>query len=94
VDTDALIEEFAVDGDRAALEEVLTRGYAQALTLEAERLRLDRRITALAAGLVSEGATTRVSELAELARRRTHADGELARLREELGLLRARLRSA
>jgi ABC-type phosphate transport system auxiliary subunit len=97
-DTDALIgtvEELAAEpGDRAAIEEALTLGYAQALSLEAERLRLDRRITALAAGLVSEGASSRVAELAELARRRTHADGELARLREALLVLRTRLRSA
>ncbi len=97
-DTDALIgtvEELAAEpGDRAAVEEALTLGYAQALSLEAERLRLDRRITALAAGLVSDGAGAAVAELAELARRRTHADGELTRLREALLLLRTRLRSA
>jgi hypothetical protein len=65
-DTDGLIgtvEELAEDppGDRAAIEEALTLGYAQALSLEAERMRLDRRITALAAGLVCEGAGARVS---------------------------------
>ena len=97
-DTDALIGTVeglaAGPGDRTAIEETLTLGYAQALSLEAERLRLDRRIAALAAGLVSDGAGARVAELAELARRRRHADGELARLREALLLLRARLRSA
>src|SRR5690242_508174 len=93
-DTDTLIEELARTGDRDALEEALTRGYAQALTLEAERLRLDRRITALAAGLVADDAGAPVSELTELARRRTHADGELAKLREALGVLRARLKTA
>jgi ABC-type phosphate transport system auxiliary subunit len=97
-DTDALIgtvQELAAEpSDRGAIEEALTIGYAQALSLEAERLRLDRRITALAAGLVSEGTSARVAELGELARRRTHADGELTRLREALLLLRARLRSA
>jgi hypothetical protein len=96
--TDALIgtvEELAAEpGDREAIEEALTLGYAQALSLEAERLRLDRRITALAAGVVGEGASSRVSELAELVRRRTHTDGELTRLREALLLLRTRLRSA
>jgi len=90
-DTDALIEELAQPGDRDTLEEALTRGYAQALSLEAERMRLDRRITALAAGLVADGA--RVTEVTELARRRTRADGELMRLREALLLLRTRLRS-
>jgi ABC-type phosphate transport system auxiliary subunit len=93
-ETDALIEELAQPRDRAALEDALTRGYAQALSLEAERLRLDRRITALAAGLVSESASARVAELADLARRRTSTDGELTRLREALLLSRARLRSA
>ncbi len=90
-DTDALIEELAQPGDRDALEEALTRGYAQALSLEAERMRLDRCITALAAGLVADGG--RVTEVAELARRRTRADGELMRLREALLRLRTRLRS-
>ena len=93
-DTDALIEELAQPGGREALEEVLTRGYAQALSLEAERMRLDRRIAALAAGLVSDGASMRVGELSELARRRTNADGELTRLREALLVVRTRLRSA
>lgn len=97
--TDALIGTVAElaeaePGDRGAIEETLTLGYAQAFSLEAERMRLDRRITALAAGVVSEGAGLRVSELAELVRRRTHAEGELARLREALLALRARLRSA
>ena len=96
-DTDAVIgaveELVAEPGDRAAMEEALTLGYAQAFSLEAERLRIDRRITALAAGLVSDGASARVSELAELARRRARAEAEHARLREALALLRTRLRS-
>jgi hypothetical protein len=93
-DMDALIEQLAEHGDREELEEVLTRGYAQALSLEAERMRLDRRITALAASLASESASPPVKELSELARLRAHADGELTQLREALLLLRARLRSA
>ena len=87
-ETDALIEELARPADRAAMEEALTRGYAQAMTLEAERLRLDRRITALAAD------DARLQELPELARRRTRADVELTRLREALGVLRRRLKTA
>jgi hypothetical protein len=98
-DTDTLIGTVAElteaePGDRAAIEETLALGYAQAFSLEAERMRLDRRITALAAGAVSEGAGSRVSELAELVRRRTYAEGDLTRLREALHVLRTRLRSA
>src|SRR3954447_4225003 len=78
-DTDTLIEELAQLGDRTTLEEALTRGYAQALTLEAERLRLERRIMAVA----TEG--TRLAELPELAQQRTRAERELERLREALG---------
>jgi hypothetical protein len=98
VDTDALIgtvEELtdAHDGDRAVIEDKLTEGYAHALSLEAERRRLEGRIVALAAGLVSEGAGARVAELGDLGRRLKLADRELLRLRSALGALRARLAS-
>ena len=77
-------------GDRdpsvAELEHTLTSGYARAHSLEAERLRLDRRIGEVAALLAAEGAVRHGADLSALAARKTEADGELQRLR---GLLRA-----
>jgi hypothetical protein len=75
--------------DRAAIEDVLTEGYAQALALEAERRRLERRIAELAGD-----AGDRVFELVELAGRRTRADGDLFRLRDVLLALREHLAAA
>jgi hypothetical protein len=80
--------------DRAAVEDTLTEGYARALALEAERLRLERRIAELAGGLTGDDDADRVSELAELAGRRTRADGDLSRLREILRVLREHLAAA
>jgi hypothetical protein len=77
--------------DRAAIEDALTEGYARALALEAERRRLELRITKLAVGLSSDRNGERVSELEDLAGRRTRADGELSRLRGALGSLREQL---
>ena len=69
---------------------LLTEGYARALALEAESRRLQARVNALAAGLNAAGDAT-VIEIAELARRRAEVDGEHARLREALLLLRREL---
>jgi chromosome segregation ATPase len=73
----------------ARLEETLTEGYAQALALEAERWRLERRLGEMAreGGDVGE-------ELQSLGKRLTSADSELAELRMLLGSLQARTRSA
>jgi len=74
----------------ARLEETLTAGYAEALALEAERWRLERRFGEVArtAHELAVG-----EELAGLARRLTHADVELGKLRAVLGRLQARTRA-
>ena len=70
----------------ARVEETLTEGYAVALQLEAERLRLERRIRAAAGEAKAPG------ELETLSERLTTADGELAQLRTMLGTLHDRAR--
>src|SRR5919201_550138 len=81
----------APDGDgapsRAELEHALTGGYARALALETERLRLERRLGQAVAGF-REGAASPAGEMADLARRLSHADDELHRLRRLLASLR------
>jgi hypothetical protein len=74
----------------ARLEEMLTEGYAQALTLEAERWRLERRLGELARA----GGTDVADEVRSLGVRLTSADGELAELRTLLGSLNERARIA
>jgi len=72
------------------IEETLTAGYANALALEAERLRLERRIAAVAAALNTESEHPSTAELATLAQKLTVADGDLAQLRALLSSLRVR----
>jgi hypothetical protein len=73
-----------------AIEHTLTSGYATALALEAERLRLERKITAVAAKLGEGSSGQRHSELTKLGRRLSAADGDLTRLRALLSSLRSR----
>ena len=72
----------------ARMEDTLTEGYAQALALEAERWRLERRIGEVA----REGRTDLGDELRTLGSRLTRADGELTQLRGLLGTLHERAR--
>jgi hypothetical protein len=74
----------------ARMEDTLTEGYAQALALEAERLRIERRLTQVA----REGRTDVGDEVKCLGTRLTRADGELVRLRTLLGTLNERARLA
>lgn len=78
----------------ARLEDTLTEGYAQALALEAERWRLERRLGEMARDVDPNDGAGLAEELSSLARRLTRADGELTRLRELLGPLHERARSA
>ena len=71
------------------VEHTLTAGYAQALALEAERWRLERRLGEIA-GALDDVNGHRVSELTTLAKRLSRADGELAFLRGLLASLRKR----
>ena len=83
-----------VDGDHAQalarIERTLTDGYAEALSLEAERLRLERRIGEVAAGLTDRNKEHKAEELALLGRRLSTLSAELTRLRDALGGLRVR----
>jgi len=76
----------------ARIERTLTDGYASALALEGERLRIDREIQTVTAGINSGNPSRRAEELSLLTRRRTKVDGELVHLRERLELLRRKAR--
>ena len=85
------IEHLLADAEPALadVEETLTQGYAEALALEAERLRLERRL-----GEVARSATAdHTAELRSLGSRLNSADGELVRLRAMLGTLHDRARN-
>jgi hypothetical protein len=77
----------------ASLEDTLTEGYAQALALEAERWRLERRLGEVARTAGGPDASSLTEELSALAKRLTRADGELSQLRSLLGSLHERARS-
>jgi hypothetical protein len=70
------------------MEDTLTDGYARALQLEAERLRLERRIGELAR---SVDGPEEADELKALAGRLRDVDVELEGLRNRLGLLQKHL---
>jgi hypothetical protein len=77
----------------ASLEDTLTEGYAQALALEAERWRLERRLGEVARTADGPNVANLADELSSLGSRLTSADGELSRLRALLGSLQERTRS-
>jgi tRNA C32,U32 (ribose-2'-O)-methylase TrmJ len=74
--------------DLDQIERTLTDGYAQALSLEAERFRLERRLTEVAHGLERGDAETKAHELRSLAARLDGNSGELRTLRGVLADLR------
>jgi len=82
------------NGDLAALERTLTDGYAKALTLEAERWRIERRIGEVAATLGGGDATAKTKEIVALAQRLEASDADLASLRNLLAALRVRADAA
>jgi hypothetical protein len=71
----------------ASLESTLTDGYARALALEAERLRLERRLSEVARAGAEDGA-----EVSTIGSRLNRTDAELGELRKLLGSLHARAR--
>ena len=77
----------------ARMEDTLTEGYAQALALEAERWRLERRLGEVARTGDGPNVSSFAEELSSLAKRLTSADGELKHLRTMLGSLHERARS-
>jgi hypothetical protein len=74
-----------------AIESTLTDGYAEALALEAERSRIERRLGEVAR---DAGDAEDVREFARLSECLESADGDLARLRSLLRNLQARRRLA
>lgn len=78
------------------IEDTLTSGYAAALALEADRWRIERRLTEVAAELGGETdfELHRAEEIVGLAQRLSSADAELGRLREVLDALRERADAA
>jgi hypothetical protein len=73
------------------IESTLTDGYAEALALEAERTRIERRLGEVAR---DAGREESLREFARLADSLEAADGELERLRSLLRNLQVRRRAA
>jgi hypothetical protein len=74
--------------DVTLVERTLTDGYATALTLETERLRLEKQIRAVAASMERGDVRQKSRELSELTRRVERSDDDLAMLRTLLARLR------
>ena len=74
----------------AYLERTLTDGYAYAHVLEAERWRLERRMSELAGELHGDNQELKAKELALLSDRLSSNERLLTRLRNTLTELRAR----
>jgi hypothetical protein len=77
--------------DRATIERVLTDGYAHALFLEAEKWRLEKRISELVQDLQRGDTAKKTRELATLTKRVDGNVGDQARLRTQLEALRRQL---
>jgi chromosome segregation ATPase len=82
----SLISASARDIDQ--IERTLTDGYAHALSLEAERSRIERRMTEVTQGIQKGDTAKKARELAELSERLDGAHGDLTKLRALLGDLR------
>jgi hypothetical protein len=78
---------------RERIESVLTEGYAEALALDGERLRLERKIDEVTAHLAS-GGETQAAELQETMDRVEATKKDLAKLRKLLSVLRGRIAQA
>lgn len=74
---------------RAAVEHTLTDGYAYALGLERERLRIERRLRQLVAAPGNAAGDAVAEESVELLRLLAEAEQELASVRALLSSLRA-----
>lgn len=74
---------------RAVVEHMLTSGYAYALDLEGQRLRIERRLRELLRSRDAASAHARAEEAATLERLLTETDRDLANVRALLSSLRA-----
>jgi hypothetical protein len=74
--------------DREQIERTLTDGYAHALSLEAERLRVEQKLRGLAGTSDRGDLEKNTREMSELARWIEHQDVELSELRQLLTRLR------
>jgi predicted nucleic acid-binding Zn-ribbon protein len=74
--------------DLETIERTLTDGYAQALSLEAEKWRLEKQITEVAQSLERGDTAMKARELAALANRVESSVGDLLELRSVLADLR------
>ena len=77
-------------GDLARYERTLTDGYAHALSLEAERLRLSKRMNELASSLTGGEQEAKTIELSAVAARLESSRTDLRKLRSALADLRDR----
>jgi len=84
---DAVLRSPQGDHRLEELERILTDGYAEALTIEAETLRLQRQLTTVARAL-GDGDVQKARELSALAHRLEGRNGDLAALRRVLADLR------
>jgi hypothetical protein len=75
-------------GDLDAIERTLTDGYAHALTLEAERTRLERRIVEVAHGIQRGDTGEKVRELSVLSKELDGCSVDVVTLRRLLDELR------
>jgi predicted nucleic acid-binding Zn-ribbon protein len=89
---DAVLRAPGTDSDVDELERLLTDGYAEALAIEAETLRLDKRL-ASAARELGDGSADKAHELTTLAHELDERNGELAALRHLLAELRTHTES-
>lgn len=78
---------------RELIESVLTEGYAEALALDGQRLRLERKIDQVTAHL-ARGGETRIAELQKVMARIEATEEDLAELRKLLSALRSRVAQA
>jgi hypothetical protein len=83
---DALLSSSVHDLDR--IERTLTDGYAYALSLEAERWRLEKRLTLVAREIGDGDRATKVRELSSLSQTLDVNAEDLGRLRALLATLR------
>jgi|SRR2546423_11871461 hypothetical protein len=93
---DALIKSPPATDDttRARFERTLTDGYARAHSLEAEQLRIERRIGKIAAEMSARNRDLKADELAELSLRLSRASVDLRHLRGLLATARRRVSAA